>query len=153
MKSHTTEIRVRWGDVDWAGVVFYPRFYEWYDLACEALFDSLGLPWPQTFPRYEIVGVPIVEAGAQFVSPVDNGVVIIEGGRIRAVGRRGDVAVPAGTVTLDCAGATVSAGFWNSHVHFTQPVWDDAGSAPAERLAAGLRAMLTSRGFVRVVDT
>src|SRR5207237_5140279 len=84
---------------------------------------------------------------------IDDGVVLIEGGKIRAVGRRADVAVPSGAVTLDCAGGTVSAGFWNSHVHFTQPVWNDARTAPAERLAAGLRAMLTSRGFVRVVDT
>ena len=80
MTSHTSEVKVRWGDVDWAGIVFYPRFYEWYDLACEALFDSLGLPWPQTFPRYEIVGVPIVESGAQFASPVRYGDVM----RIRA---------------------------------------------------------------------
>ena len=84
---------------------------------------------------------------------IDDGVVVIQGGVIRAVGRRGEVALPAAAVTLDCAGATVSAGFWNSHVHFTQPVWNDAASAPADRLAAGLRAMLTSRGFVRVVDT
>src|ERR1043166_3317558 len=68
--SHTTELRVRWGDVDWAGIVFYPRFYEWFDLACDALFESLGLPWPALFPRHGIVGVPIVESGARFVSPV-----------------------------------------------------------------------------------
>jgi len=78
--SHTSEVKVRWGDVDWAGIVFYPRFYEWYDLACEALFDSLGLPWTQTFPRYGIVGVPIVESGARFASPVRWGDVM----RIRA---------------------------------------------------------------------
>ena len=73
MTSHTIEVRVRWGDVDWAGIVFYPRFYEWYDLACESLFDSLGLPWPETFPRHDIVGVPIVESGARFTSPVRYG--------------------------------------------------------------------------------
>ena len=61
--------------------------------------------------------------------------------------------MPAGARVLDCAGATVTAGFWNSHVHFTQPVWSGADTAPAERLAAGLRAMLTSYGVVRVVDT
>src|SRR5205814_4089132 len=44
-------------------------------------------------------------------------------------------------------------GFWNSHVHFTQPVWADAATAPAERLDSGLRAMLTSYGIVRVLDT
>ena len=83
---------------------------------------------------------------------IADGVVVIEGGKIRAVGRRGEVAVPAGATTLDCAGATVSAGFWNNHVHFTQPVWNDAAHAPADKLATALRDMLTSRGFVRVVD-
>jgi imidazolonepropionase-like amidohydrolase len=83
---------------------------------------------------------------------IADGVVVIEGGTIRAVGRRGEVAVPAGATTLDCAGATVSAGFWNNHVHFTQPVWNDAAQAPADKLATALRDMLTSRGFVRVVD-
>ena len=48
--EHTSTVQVRWGDVDAAGIVFYPRFYEWYDYGCEALFASLGLPWPQTFP-------------------------------------------------------------------------------------------------------
>ncbi|HTO12882.1 MAG TPA: thioesterase family protein [Candidatus Binatia bacterium] len=70
MNSHTMEVRVRWGDVDWAGIVFYPRFYEWFDLACDSLFDALGLPWPTLFPRHGIVGVPIVESGARFASPV-----------------------------------------------------------------------------------
>ncbi|HEU5196970.1 MAG TPA: amidohydrolase family protein, partial [Methylomirabilota bacterium] len=83
---------------------------------------------------------------------IADGVVVIEGGTIRAVGRRGEVALPAGATTLDCTGATVSAGFWNNHVHFTQPVWNDAAHAPADKLATALRDMLTSRGFVRVVD-
>ena len=102
-------------------------------------------------PALALVGGRV--QAAPDTAAIDDGVVVIEGGTIRAVGRRGEVAVPAGAVTLDCAGATVSAGFWNSHVHFTQPVWNDAAGAPAERLAGGLRAMLTSRGFVRVVDT
>ena len=82
-----------------------------------------------------------------------DGVVLIRGGTIRAVGARRDVAVPAGARVLDCTGATVSAGFWNSHVHFIEPTWNFAVSAPAERLATGLRAMLTSYGFVHVLDT
>ena len=66
----TSRVQVRWGDVDAAGIVFYPRFYEWYDYGCEALFASLGFPWPETFPRYGIVGVPILESGSRFPSPV-----------------------------------------------------------------------------------
>jgi len=71
--SHDLTVRVRWSEADPAGIVFYPRFYEWFDLATEALFDSLGLPWPVIFPQYRIVGVPIVECGARFAAPVRYG--------------------------------------------------------------------------------
>ena len=71
--SSATEIRVRWSDADPAGIVFYPRFFEWYDLGCESLFASLGLPWPEAFPKYDIVAVPIVESGSRFSSPARYG--------------------------------------------------------------------------------
>jgi 4-hydroxybenzoyl-CoA thioesterase len=73
VSSHATTLQVRWGDVDAAGIVFYPRFYEWYDFGCETLFAALGLPWPELFPRHGIVGVPIVESGSRFVSPARYG--------------------------------------------------------------------------------
>jgi imidazolonepropionase-like amidohydrolase len=84
---------------------------------------------------------------------IPDGVVLIERGVLSAVGPRATVRVPAGARVLDCTGATISAGFWNSHVHFIEPVWAGAASAPAEPLADRLRAMLTSFGFVHVVDT
>jgi acyl-CoA thioesterase FadM len=68
--SHTIDIRMRWGESDPAGIAFYPRFFEWFDIACAALFDTLALPWPVLFPQRRIVGVPIVECGARFSSPV-----------------------------------------------------------------------------------
>lgn len=74
--AHATTVPVRWSDVDAAGIVFYPRFFEWYDLGCEALFASLGLAWPETFPRYGIVGVPIVESGSRFTAPARYGDVL-----------------------------------------------------------------------------
>ncbi len=48
---------------------------------------------------------------------IRNGVILLRDGRIAAVGRHGEVTVPRGTDTLDCTGLTVTAGFWNSHVH------------------------------------
>ena len=69
MSAHTTHVRVRWGDADPAGIAFYPRFYEWYDTATEALFAAIGLPFPVMFAQYGIVGVPIVESGSTFSSP------------------------------------------------------------------------------------
>jgi len=76
MVAHTTSVQVRWSDVDPAGIVYYPRFFQWYDLGCEMLFLALGLPWPETFPRYGIVGVPIVESGSTFTSPARYGDVL-----------------------------------------------------------------------------
>jgi 4-hydroxybenzoyl-CoA thioesterase len=73
MLEHTTTVQVRWGDADPAGIAFYPRFFEWYDIGTEALFASAGLTWAEAFPRYGIVGVPIVEAGSRFVGPVRYG--------------------------------------------------------------------------------
>ncbi len=84
---------------------------------------------------------------------IPDGVVLIEGAVIAAVGARSDVRIPPGATVIECAGGTVTAGFWNSHVHFIEPAFSDAANAPAERLAGALRAMLTSRGVVSVLDT
>jgi YbgC/YbaW family acyl-CoA thioester hydrolase len=67
------DIKVRWSEADAAGIAFYPRFFEWFDMATEALFESLEMPWPVLFPRYRVVGVPIVDVGARFASPVRYG--------------------------------------------------------------------------------
>jgi 4-hydroxybenzoyl-CoA thioesterase len=74
--SHTATVRVRWSDADPAGIVFYPRFFEWFDLGTEALFASVGLPWAACFPSYDVVGVPIVESSSRFVAPVRYGDVV-----------------------------------------------------------------------------
>jgi 4-hydroxybenzoyl-CoA thioesterase len=63
-------LHVRWSESDPAGIAFYPRFFEWFDVATDALFRGLGLPWTELFPGYGLVGVPIVECGARFGSPV-----------------------------------------------------------------------------------
>lgn len=48
---------------------------------------------------------------------IPDAVVVIEGERVRAVGSRRAVAIPAGARTLDLRGATVLPGFINAHVH------------------------------------
>jgi len=73
MVSNALTVKVRWSEADPAGIVFYPRFFEWFDLGTEALFETLGLPWRELFPASQIVGVPIVESGARFASPVRYG--------------------------------------------------------------------------------
>ncbi|MGQ0647823.1 MAG: amidohydrolase family protein [Gemmatimonadaceae bacterium] len=84
--------------------------------------------------------------------PIINGVVVIRDGKVAALGRRGTVAVPKRVTTLDCAGLTITAGFWNSHVHLFERKWADAANIAAPELARQLRDMLTRYGFTSVFD-
>src|ERR1700733_2839633 len=77
--------------------------------------------------------------------------VLIKGGRIVAVGN--GVSVPPGVQILPCRGCVIFAGFWNTHVHFTGPQWDDASKIPAYKLTQQMQAMVTHSGFTTVVDT
>jgi imidazolonepropionase-like amidohydrolase len=85
--------------------------------------------------------------------PLRNGVVLIRDGTIVAVSTRGAVQIPNGAETIDCNGLTITAGFWNSHVHFTERKWANAARIDAPELAAQLQAMLTRYGFTSVFDT
>ncbi len=93
--------------------------------------------------------------GTIFVTPFDppilDGTVLVEGEKIGAVGLRAEVPVAAGAKVIDCAGAAITAGFWNSHVHFFERQWADAGSIPAAELTRQLRS-LTRYGFTNVFD-
>ena len=120
-----TEIRVRWSDADPAGIVFYPRFFEWYDLGCESLFASLGLPWSEAFLKYDIVGVPIVESGSRFSSPARYGDVLTVRSRVAWVKDK--------TFRME---HTVSVGDRVCATGFEVRAWVGVGEAPGARLRA-----------------
>jgi imidazolonepropionase-like amidohydrolase len=84
-------------------------------------------------------------------NPIDNAVVLIQNGRIAAVGKRGQVAVPKSVQVIDCTGKVIVAGFWNSHVHF-ETGWQDAPLAPSDQLKTHMEEMLTRWGFTTVWD-
>jgi imidazolonepropionase-like amidohydrolase len=85
-------------------------------------------------------------------APLPDAVVVTSGGAITAIGRRGEVQIPTGARVIDCTGKTVVAGFWNSHVHFTQEPWRNAANAPVASLEEHMREMLTKWGFTTVWD-
>jgi len=84
-------------------------------------------------------------------APLADATVLIHEGRIAAVGP--GVKLPAGTTTLRCERCIVMAGFWNAHVHFMEPKWNDAGHLPAATLERQVQDMVTRSGFTSVVDT
>jgi imidazolonepropionase-like amidohydrolase len=85
-------------------------------------------------------------------APLPDAVVVVTGGAITAIGHRGDVQIPNDVRVIDCTGKAIVAGFWNSHVHFTQAVWTTAASGPAAPLTAHMQEMLTQWGFTTVWD-
>ena len=86
-------------------------------------------------------------------APIDDGVVLVVDGRIAAVGPRSEVEIPPDAEVVDAAGGSVLAGFWNLHVHFTEPAYAGVESLPAEALGEALREMLLQHGFLHVMDT
>jgi imidazolonepropionase-like amidohydrolase len=84
------------------------------------------------------------------IAPLSNATVLIHDGKIAAVGP--NVTVSASATKLTCSGCFVFAGFWNSHVHFTEPKWAAAATESAPVLTRELQEMLTHSGFTTVVD-
>jgi imidazolonepropionase-like amidohydrolase len=84
--------------------------------------------------------------------PIRDSVVLIRAGKIDAVGSRAQVQIPRSAQVLDCSGLTITAGFWNSHVHFFERKWANAATIPAAELSRQLQEMLTRYGFTSVFD-
>jgi len=71
--SNTHPIDVTWGDCDAAGVVFYPRYYAWFDTCTHALLSSADLDHHTLRHTYGLMGTPLVRASADFRSPATFG--------------------------------------------------------------------------------
>ncbi|MGA8145408.1 MAG: amidohydrolase family protein [Candidatus Acidiferrales bacterium] len=84
--------------------------------------------------------------------PIEDGTILIRGGKIEAVGKSGSVSIPVLAARIGFKNKFIVAGFQNSHVHFTESKWDDAAKLPASKLWQQLELMLTRYGFTTVVD-
>jgi len=80
-----------------------------------ALCASLAAAEPAAKPTLALVGGRIIDGYEG--TPIDDGVVLIAGERIVAVGPRSAVAVPEGTPTIDTRGMSVLPGLADMHVH------------------------------------
>jgi imidazolonepropionase-like amidohydrolase len=126
------------------------------------LVAACGFFWAlEVFPRYGshpplklAHGTLAIQHARIYTSPgdppIDDGTVLIRDGIIAAVGQH--VEIPAGTKILLCNHCVVMAGFWNAHVHFTEPKWTLAEWKSDDLLNAQLADMFLSRGFTTVID-
>lgn len=69
MKKFNTPIKVMFSDCDPAKIVFYPKYFQWFDIATQRMFNELGMEWSTFWPERGIAGLPLVDASATFKGP------------------------------------------------------------------------------------
>ncbi len=69
MKTNTIEFRVELEDTDIEGIVFYPKYFFWFDRATNAFLKSVGLNHSQLLSQYHYAQ-PITECKCQFTHPL-----------------------------------------------------------------------------------
>jgi 4-hydroxybenzoyl-CoA thioesterase len=87
MLSNRKEIHVEWGDCDPAGIVYFPRFFEYFDACTSALFEKAGFRKAEMMQHYGLLGIPMIDTRAQFYAPASFGDVVVVETRITDWGR------------------------------------------------------------------
>jgi 4-hydroxybenzoyl-CoA thioesterase len=67
--TNSRQLLIEWGDCDPAGIVFYPRYFAWFDACTAGLFAAAGLPKPEMIKKYNLLGIPMVDTRARFLVP------------------------------------------------------------------------------------
>ena len=115
-----------------------------------SLAADVGAAEPAGAPTLALVGGRIIDGYEG--RPIEDGVVLIAGNRIAAVGTRSQVAVPPGVPTIDTRGMSVLPGMADMHVHLMilghgdYEHWDTAYRSRfrAEIMPAAAKQLLTS---------
>ncbi len=101
---------------------------------------------------------PLAIAGATLIdatgtAAVPDSIVIVDQGRIVALGPRASVTIPAGATVFDARGKTLMPGLWDMHAHFEQvewgPIYLAAGVTTARDVGNELEFITAVRDAVR----
>ena len=87
MLTNRRTISVEWGDCDAAGIVYFPRYFEWFDACTAALFRAAGFAKRDLLETFGIAGFPVVAARASFAKSSTFGDEVIVESTITRFGR------------------------------------------------------------------
>jgi 4-hydroxybenzoyl-CoA thioesterase len=74
MFSNTRTTRIEWGDCDPAGIIFYARYFDIFDISTTMLLErALGMKKFDYLNAYDFFGHPLVENRARFRAPTRYG--------------------------------------------------------------------------------
>jgi 4-hydroxybenzoyl-CoA thioesterase len=77
MLVNKRSIHIEWGDCDPLGIVYFPRYFEFFDACTNALFERAGLRKQEMLEKYKIGGIPLVESRARFLAPSSFGETVV----------------------------------------------------------------------------
>ena len=70
MLVNSRAVRIEWGDCDPAGIVYYPRYFAFFDASTSALLErALGMTKHHYLQAYDFSGHPLVNARSRFLIP------------------------------------------------------------------------------------
>ena len=70
MLTSTRTTRIEWGQCDPLGIIFYPRYYEMFDISTTVMIErALGLRKAEYLKAYDFAGHPLAETRARFRMP------------------------------------------------------------------------------------
>jgi len=73
MAPYRASVRVRFAEIDRAGIVYYPRFFHYFHIAFEEFFDDcVGTPYHDLIDRRRI-GFPTVHLECDYRAPLNYG--------------------------------------------------------------------------------
>lgn len=69
MRQNEFQIRVNFGDTDAAGIVYYPNYFKWFDIAGHQFFRSIGLA-PSKLTAEQNIILPLLDVRCTFENPL-----------------------------------------------------------------------------------
>ena len=69
--TYRSTLTIEWGQCDPAGIVFNSRFFEIFDTSTWRMFEAaLGVKPQDLAGTFGIIGIPLVDARANFIKPI-----------------------------------------------------------------------------------
>lgn len=70
--AYTTHWTIRFGDIDWFRILYYPRLFDRLCVATEEVMEDHVIPFHRVIETYG-VAMPIVHAEADYLAPIELG--------------------------------------------------------------------------------
>jgi len=88
MFTNIRKTRIEWGDCDPAGIIFYARYFDIFDISTTVLIErALGMKKIDYLKAYGFLGHPLVETRARFLLPTRFGDEVTVETAVTACGR------------------------------------------------------------------